>query len=921
MAEIISFFSPELTSGLLRGLLTGINILFVLGTGFLLRFLLREYLKKRNPKYSENRFSALLSLAAAFAVIALFCELCIRNGTQASASGRGMGAFLDFFWTVLNPIFSIGTMQSSPFPYFTGLNLAIRMAMLCTLLAVIWFCYQTAETVGTRFWIFLENKARRLQMKAAQAKEKQQDEHTEGKEGTQATAPEQAGKDGEAAQEKQGVHYSVALLHELMKASPLLGFLAMLFSYALGTNDTQDAIVEILQALRALLDTITLTAKLETATGGIAVFLSNFLYVILSICILAVYGAAAILLGMFLGTAVKHRGKIVKWVFDKRNVIWRCVAVILLLVLAGTFIFALSAGFESIRDVFKKIFEAGSIDLLHIALAFFLLVLLFSFVMLMLGFAVVFVIFIASFGYQVVKKGLAALEESSRILRYAKGIAFLIAGAGFVLCVMFGYEPIRSGLEALLIAGEEEGQTLPWVLEHILLLYIQALGFLLLALFLFTAAEKLIAYVYRFLRKPGQKTESLFQKLIGAVVHQCVRFLYLIPFTLGQIYQAATSFIATMMRIFVGYSTESQKNQAIFVAACFASLASLLNTFFGLRDFYKSDTSLIPVICSFAIACAVQLAMLIFGMKGGEAIAESMLSDQLRFGKDHTRVLISKLFCCLVYLLIYLTATAIIFFGGLANDWGFRLDTVLPVILFLAASVAFAYGMILQIIDIRVLWKARKAAAAAEKSVAEIDKKLSGQSEVRKLHRPRHMPPRFYLAAYFLLMIVSTGFAFNNLFGYYAQQAHVHQQVFDQVRSEASRQLDVNGQVTDLVSQYYTNINAILEELDERATAVTKKRESDLADLKAYIRNTAGEEYTYTIARAENFLGQYTGNTADFQTVYSALKTYLKMDYDILTKNRYSALRSCRAENSGRCLTRYGRCWNDSISAAVIWQI
>ena len=126
------------------------------------------------------------------------------------------------------------------------------------------------------------------------------------------------------------------------------------------------------------------------------------------------------------------------------------------------------------------------------------------------------------------------------------------------------------------------------------------------------------------------------------------------------------------MRIFIGYSTESQKNQAIFLAACFASLASLLNTFFGLIDFYKSDTSLIPVICSFAIACSVQMAMLIFGMKGGEAIAENMLSDQLRFGKDYTRLLMSKVFYCLIYLFVYLTATAVIFFGGI-----FRIETQL----------------------------------------------------------------------------------------------------------------------------------------------------------------------------------------------------------------------------------------------------
>ena len=454
----------------------------------------------------------------------------------------------------------------------------------------------------------------------------------------------------------------------------------------------------------------------------------------------------------------------------------------------------------------------------------------------------------------------------------SEGVTLLMAGTGFALCVILGFGPVKISLESLFVGGQESSHTLLWVLGHILLLYIQALGFLVIVLLLFVAAEKLLKNVYGFLQNSG--TEN---GLIRSIAFQCIRLCDVIPLVLGQVYEVAKSSISTLMRIFVGYSTESQKNQAIFLAACFASLASLLNTFFGLIDFYKSDTSLIPVICSFAIACSVQMAMLIFGMKGGEAIAENMLSDQVRFGKDYTRLLISKVFYCLIYLFVYLTAAAVIFFGGIVNNWGFHFDVVLPVILFLMASAAFAYGTIMQIMDIRKLWKARRNSVSKELLPIPTAEKNEYPSK-----RLRHLPPRFYLTGYFLLMIVSTGFAFNNLFGYYAQQAHLHQQVFDQVRSEANRQLDINGQVTSLVSQYYNNIDKILEALDNRVAAATEKRESDLAALRANVSSFPGEEYVYERARAENLLGQYIGNTADFQNAYSALKTYLKMDYDRL---------------------------------------
>ena len=64
------------------------------------------------------------------------------------------------------------------------------------------------------------------------------------------------------------------------------------------------------------------------------------------------------------------------------------------------------------------------------------------------------------------------------------------------------------------------------------------------------------------------------------------------------------------------------------------------------------------------------------------------------------------------------------------------------------------------------------------------------------MQRPRRrLPFYWYLTAYLLLLIVSTGFAYSNLFGYYAHGAKVHNRVYSQVRYETDEQLDLSGRV------------------------------------------------------------------------------------------------------------------------------
>jgi len=54
------------------------------------------------------------------------------------------------------------------------------------------------------------------------------------------------------------------------------------------------------------------------------------------------------------------------------------------------------------------------------------------------------------------------------------------------------------------------------------------------------------------------------------------------------------------------------------------SLVSFLNTFLGIYEFYKDDNNVIPLVVAFAVSFAVQLAIIVFGLKAGEILAEKV---------------------------------------------------------------------------------------------------------------------------------------------------------------------------------------------------------------------------------------------------------------------------------------------------------
>lgn len=120
-------------------------------------------------------------------------------------------------------------------------------------------------------------------------------------------------------------------------------------------------------------------------------------------------------------------------------------------------------------------------------------------------------------------------------------------------------------------------------------------------------------------------------ELIKHLLGMLTDVLALIPLAVGKVCNVAKSVVVTGVQIFTGYRNELEKNKALFLAACFASLASLINTFWGLKKFYSGNSagnnSPVLIVCALAIAFAVQLAMLIFGLKAGEGAAERRMRE------------------------------------------------------------------------------------------------------------------------------------------------------------------------------------------------------------------------------------------------------------------------------------------------------
>ncbi len=850
--DVVTFFEAGIGEGFLRHILTMLNIA-LLFAGLALSASAR--IRKKPSEDSEQNTArgrpALKGIA--FAVLFYATLIWLYFVSRSEQTSAPAGGVMGFIVAVFDVLFGVRSLPNEPFPYFSGANLAVRAVILYVYVFLIRYAWRKGLEVERQFRRFLE---KRMETIGESDEKPRKDADSDTGKAVTGDKEDKSKKSSEKAGHLSGDKLFI-LIAKILSAVIVPGGI---ITYVFGEESTQESIRDVLESVWSFLKITTLAGKIDLVETGIGIFLSNFMYVILSLCILAVYLTIILSIVTFLIVAWENRREIKEWVRRKGKYIVLGLTALVLIVLACTVVFAIGSEFRQVHDFIAGIFsENGPENIAGLLAKFLLLILSLCAVALFIGFFIVFSIFIACFGYFSVKSGLEGLRGSNKNSKHAATLAVTVLGIGAIVGLGYAYDAIREGLHDIFSGGESVN--ILWVIGHVLIFLGIVLGTLLAVSFVLGIIKQIFLGLKQYMT---DLKDRAFAELLDKTVARVIETLGLIPFALKHLVRAVRGLVSTILRIFIGYSTQSHKNSAIFTAACFASLASLLNTFLGLYGFYRTDETLVPMVCSLAIACAVQLAMLIFGMKAGEGIAERMIAGTANGDNGVGRAIVSKCTLCACYALAMAGAGYSLYRVLESRELKPTRGAYLAAGALLILSLLLVRAIIFHILDIRAIIKNRPK---------------NNEDMPDGVMRPRRLSSGLYLAAYLLLMIVSTGFAFNNLFGYYADSSHIHQKVYDQVRDEADTTLNINDRVLAAVNKYQENGEKILENLNSRADTVTQKINTVLNTLD---QNVSTQKDDFERQKLENAWGRFKGDTDDFNSFYAALKTYLEMDYDSL---------------------------------------
>lgn len=652
--------------------------------------------------------------------------------------------------------------------------------------------------------------------------------------------------------ESQKVEAFAKKAWEFLKKSLLVGGAGAGTAVVVTKEEYRDKVVEVLDWLYEALSKITLLTHLPENAATFTEMAEAFFVVVLSVLMVAVY------LVLIVAVAAVAR---VLW--DKREDIltkikdwFKDVGYILVILGLVLFVVMFSILFASENESFQ---EAITYFIQNSPRTIFVLLQQTIMILAAIGIVVLMcitLIAVCMFGINFVRAWRLRIKiekndaEKARKLIERCSAVFLVGLA--VLLMVFGYDPIR-GWVIDRFADDGSGHGLWWVTIQIcsgIAAIVAVFAAAVLGLYLVLYIASLFSRGFKSLN--WNRVKALLAEKQGIPLSQ-------------QIEEYLLSLGKNIFQIFKGYQTEDQKNGAIYVAACFASLASLVNTAVGLHDFN------IGWILSIAMSFAVQLAMLIFGMKAGQGIAENMVSNVKQVGANVYVAILRKLAACCCYLLGFLAALFGITILAQSDEvlWPTfaRLaakETFLPVLLIWCAVLIFGYGVIKQIIEMAVLWDSRKKAANPPTDEGVV------------LENPRRVPARYPLMAYLLFMIVSTGFAFTNLFGGYANQVQLHSRVYDQVYSETEKELELQDTALDVVEGFLDSKQKVLEELRKSYDALVKQDEENKEKLKENME----KETDY--GEAHNAYQFYVNQTADFPAFYASLVSFINREYDLL---------------------------------------
>lgn len=488
---------------------------------------------------------------------------------------------------------------------------------------------------------------------------------------------------------------------------------------------------------------------------------------------------------------------------------------------------------------------------------------------------VFFIYAVGHFCYDLLKKwnkknAADALSDNQRrlITKLIMALVFFVLLG--VLLFLF-YAPISQWL--MDFHGVEKGD-FSWVLQklvNMIVLIMVSICFL-----IFAGGVVVAAGVEIFNALNLTDTNNALRVLFSSAIKKIIKCLA----AFATVFDVIGELLKTIIRIFRGYRTESEKNSAVYVAATFASLASLINTYLGLYSFNRSDSEIWPAVTSLAISFAVQLAMLIFGMKAGQAMAENIIADSKAVGNSPIRTIVKKTFGCLFYILTFLCVLAGIKVLDKDAGIGIPLKLTWPNLLVVASFLGFLYGIVLEIMDIRFLCKHRKdmARSGGRNNQGGVggQSAVVGQSFGVQAVKSKRIPAKFFFGVYLLLMIVSTGFAYNNLFKCYADDVLLHNQVYDQVRSETENV--IRGQINDLIRDY----NATLSGLTSDITSYSDGVQSEYENAKSILESKATNSNSQDMKNAHAYFQAATRDLPIFRENLSSIAT---TDYDAYGKD------------------------------------
>ena len=660
----------------------------------------------------------------------------------------------------------------------------------------------------------------------------------------------------------------VKKLWKLLRKFGLIGATAGTSVVIFATKEYRDEITNIMKWLYSFLADVTLLSQLPESASTFPEMAYAFFVMIFSILMAAAY-LMLIIAVCSVANVLWHKrmdmAKQLKAWFREIGYIILIVAVVVLVVLFSVLFATKSANFQEAVQVFvenspKTIF----VFLQHTVL----LLVAVGIIALMICTLIAVFAFGINFVKSWSKRITVTNDQEAKWFLKIFGSAFL---AAIVLaCFVFGYDPIRGWLVER-FAQTSDGHGLYWVAFQIcaaLIVMVLVVGAILLSLYLIVWMGLLFYKEVKRVVADRHNARSAKQNKVPLIAQ------------IGAYFQSLGE---TIFRIFAGYRTESEKNNAIYVAACFASMASLINTAMGLYEFN------IPLILAIAMSFAVQLAMLVFGMKAGQGIAENIVSDVKQVGANVAVAIVRKLAACFCYFLAYLaSAYGICIAFKVENpdlSWFALLNfgnNFLPVLMIWGAFAVFGYAGVKQLIELFILltkWFKQKKTAKGKG-----DDSIPGSEDGSGLllENPRRIPARLFLLAYVLLMIVSTGFAFTNLFGGYANQVQLHARVYDQVYSEVEKELELQKTTRNILNTYNSIEADVLNSIQQDIQATLQQHERN----KAFLEE---QRALYPSGTEANLVGErtsyYTGKTADFPAFCEMLQSVLTRDYDSFGKH------------------------------------